>query len=65
MTISADTKTRRLERAGFVALRSMSGYVTAAFARRIAAQVETNRATIDAILAEPPKPRGRPRKLKA
>jgi hypothetical protein len=62
VTISADTKTRRLERAGFVALRSMSGYVTAAFAKRIQAQVDAESKAVAAILAEPPKPRGRPRK---
>lgn len=49
---------RRLERAGFVAL---SGWVPAAYAAKVQQQVEFYRADVDAILAEPPKPRGRPK----
>ncbi len=52
-------KKRRLERAGFVAL---SGWVPAAYAARVLAQVETYREDVGRVLAEPPKPRGRPPK---
>ena len=56
------TLRRRLRDAGFVALRSLDGYVPEAFAQRIAAQVEAHRAEVARIVSQPPRPRGRPKK---
>lgn len=50
---------RRLERAGYIAL---SGWVPAAYAAKVLQQVEFHRADVEAIIAEPPKPRGRPKR---
>lgn len=50
---------RRLERAGFVAL---SGWAPAEFAAEAAQVVEKHRAKVERIIAEPPAPRGRPKK---
>lgn len=49
---------RRLERAGFVAV---SGWVPAAYAAEVARVAEQHRAEVERIIAEPPKPRGRPK----
>ena len=59
MTLLRDTKRRRLERAGYV---HVSGWVPAAYAARVAQQVEMHREDVARLLAEPAKPRGRPRK---
>jgi hypothetical protein len=53
------TQQRRLEGAGFV---HVSAWVPAAYAQRVMVQAETYRAEVDALKAEAPKPRGRPRK---
>jgi hypothetical protein len=53
---------RRLERAGFVHL---SGWVPAAFAAKVAQQVEFYRDDVAKVVAEPAKARGRPAKALA
>jgi hypothetical protein len=50
---------RRLERAGYVHL---SGWVPAAYAAKVAQQVGMHAEDVARVLAEPAKPRGRPRK---
>ena len=50
---------RRLERAGYVHL---SGWVPAAYAKRVLEQVEMHRDDVAKVLAEPARPRGRPPK---
>jgi hypothetical protein len=54
-----DTKRRRLERAGYVHL---SGWVPAAYAAKVTQQVGMHAEDVARVLAEPAKPRGRPRK---
>jgi hypothetical protein len=58
--ISRAEKKRRLERAGLVALPT--GWVSQGFAERALEQVKNFRPDVAAILAQPPKPRGRPKK---
>jgi hypothetical protein len=53
------TQKRRLERAGFV---HVAGWVPAAYAARVQAQVDAYRVDVQAVLDEPVLPRGRPRK---
>jgi exoribonuclease II len=53
------TQKRRLERAGFV---HVAEWLPAAYAARVVAQAETYRADVQAVLDEPVRPRGRPRK---
>jgi hypothetical protein len=50
---------RRLERAGYVHL---SGWVPAAYAARVLAQVELHADDVAKIVAEPALPRGRPKR---
>lgn len=50
---------RRLARAGYAAV---SAWLPKAEAERVQAKAEAHRAEVERILAEPPKPRGRPRK---
>jgi hypothetical protein len=50
---------RRLERAGFI---HVSGWVPAAYAAKVAFQVEAYAEDVAKVLAEPAKPRGRPPK---
>lgn len=58
------TINRRLERAGYVPVRSgdAAGWVPAAVARRVRREIEQHRETVEQIASEPPMPRGRPRK---
>jgi hypothetical protein len=53
------TQKRRLERAGFI---HVSGWVPAAYAAKVAFQVEAYAEDVAKVLAEPAKPRGRPPK---
>ncbi len=59
MTTTRETASARLKARGYVAL---SGWVPAAYAKRVLAQVEMHREDVERIKAEPPKPRGRPKK---
>lgn len=52
------SRKRRLERAGYVAL---TGWVPAAYAATVMAQVEMHREDVERV-ADEPVPRGRPRK---
>lgn len=55
-----ETKRRRLERAGYAPLPQE--WLPAAAVERVKRQIEAHRADVERILAEPPKPRGRPPK---
>jgi hypothetical protein len=57
--MNRETKRSRLERAGFVHL---SGWVPAAYAERVAQQVEMYRDDVARLLEDPVKARGRPKK---
>lgn len=59
MSAAKRTQQRRLERAGYVALK---GWVPAACGERVEKQVEMHREDVERILSEPPQPRGRPKK---
>jgi alpha-galactosidase len=53
------TQKRRLERAGFV---HVAGWVPAAYAARVQAQVDAHRDDVRRVTDAPVAPRGRPRK---
>jgi hypothetical protein len=53
---------RRLERAGFV---HVSGWVPVAYAAKVAYQIAAYSDDVEAVMNEPPKPRGRPRKAQS
>lgn len=50
---------RRLESRGF---EHVSGWVTKAYAKQVNAQINFYREEVEAVIAEPPKPRGRPKR---
>lgn len=58
---------RRLARAGYAAVtvKGKVGWVPQAFAGRVLGQIEAHAEDVSAIIAEPPKPRGRPPKRDA
>ncbi|WP_299129679.1 hypothetical protein [uncultured Amaricoccus sp.] len=64
MTIHPKTIRRRLERAGYVSVivAGKPGWVPAAYAARIKAQIEMHREDVAALEAEPARPVGRPPK---
>lgn len=51
---------RRLERAGFV---HVAGWVPAAYAAKVAYQIDAYAEDVAKVIAEPPKPRGRPKSV--
>jgi hypothetical protein len=53
---------RRLERAGFV---HVSAWLPTGFAARVMQQAEFHSDDVARVLAEPPRPRGRPRKAQS
>jgi hypothetical protein len=59
--VMTDTKAtkRRLERAGY---QFASGWFLPGFAARVKQQAEMHKPDVAAIQAQPPKPRGRPKK---
>ena len=59
MVIDRKTRAARLAASGYVAL---AGWVPAAYAARVLAQVELHREDVERIAGAPPRPRGRPRK---
>lgn len=63
MTESENRQRRRnQQRAGYVSLRSLDGWVPEAFARRIREQVEMHRDDAERAAKAAPRPRGRPAK---
>lgn len=60
MTMHHEEESRRLRAAGYV--RVPRGWVPAAYAERVQAQIEAHAADVVRLLGKPPKPRGRPRK---
>ena len=65
MTPTTRTQRRRLERAGFASVQlhgREQGWVRAGYAQQIAAQIAAWRDDVDKLLAEPARPRGRPKK---
>lgn len=58
-TTDRKTNKRRLESKGF---EHVSGWVTKAYAKQVNAQINFYREEVEAVISEPPKPRGRPRR---